>query len=57
MKFTGYMVVIGKVVFVLQQNTLTYSFLQENQAANTGMRISGTMKMYLLIPVKVSMVI
>jgi hypothetical protein len=57
MIFTGYTVVIGKVVFVLQQNTLTYSFLQENQAANTGMRISGTMKMYLLIPVKVSMVI
>jgi hypothetical protein len=57
MIFTEYTVVIGRVVFVLQQNTLTYSFLQENQAANTGMRISGTMKMYLHIPVKVSMVI
>jgi len=57
MIFTEYTVVIGRVVFVLQQNTLTYSFLQENQEANTGMRINGTMKMYLLIPVKVSMVI
>jgi hypothetical protein len=57
MIFMVFMAAIGRVVFVLQQNTLTYSFLLGNQAGNMGMKINGTMKMYSLIPEKVSTVI
>jgi len=57
MIYMAFMGAIGKVEFALRQSSHIFLFSPVQQVRSMGMKISGIMKMYLLIPERASSVI